>query len=138
MKHGWIALIGVLFWSASACAETPLREVSGFGRGGEEAKRDAHLEALKALRDELADRGLTHWSPAAADVAPLIEGPGRAGPSLNLPGVDPRDQWILSFRMPSTESLLRHDRQVRREQWAALAALTLLGALGVFSIRRRG
>ena len=135
MKHRWIALFA-LFWCGSVRAETPLREVSGYGRGAEEAKHDAHREALKLLRDELADRELTHWSPTAADVDRLIQGPGRAGPSLNLPGVDPRDQWILSMRMPSSESLLRHDRQSRREQWSASAMLALLGGLGLLVIRR--
>ena len=133
-----ILMIG---WLSLATADASV-DVTGIGRTVEDARLDARQHALESLLARLVthDPPLTAWQPTLADIERLVQGPGRAGKSVeSVPGVGVHKQWIVPIREMTEDEILQRDRRAGREHQAGVAFLIAMTglALGVGALALR-
>jgi hypothetical protein len=127
--------------TTDAPIDSPI-DVTGIGRTVDDAKLDARQHALEGLQARLAlhDPPLTAWQPTLLDVERLVQGPGRAGKSVeSVPGVGVHKQWIVPIREMTEDEILQRDRRAGRERQAGIGFLIAMTglALGVGGLALR-
>ncbi|HEX3315325.1 MAG TPA: hypothetical protein VHR72_10565 [Gemmataceae bacterium] len=130
MNATTILMIG---WLSLAMVD-PSVEVTGIGRTVADAKLDARQHALEGLQARLAthDPPLSAWQPTLVDIERLVQGPGRAGKSVeSVPGVGVHIQWIVPIREMTEDEILQRDRRAAREQEAGVVFLIAMTGLAV-------
>jgi hypothetical protein len=120
-----IALIGLmLLGSGLAHAD----DVDGFGRTLDDAKADARQHALERLQTLLENHmpPLDAWKPTLKDMDGFLDGPGRAGGSVQVEPLGVQHQWIVTVRYPSDAEMEQRDRKTARQ---TLARMVMLAAI---------
>ena len=117
-----ITLMGLMLLCAAVAHAD---EVDGFGRTLDDAKADARQHALERLQTLLENRTppLDAWKPTLKDIDGFLDGPGRAGGSVQVEPLGVQHQWIVTVRYPSDGEMELRDRKMARQTLAGLAAL---------------